>query len=62
MSRSKRPVTVFLDNALEERVNARRIAGKRIRSFSDVTREALAKGLDLLEQCQEDPPPTRVIS
>ncbi|WP_438015005.1 hypothetical protein WMF18_29510 [Sorangium sp. So ce315] len=59
---SKRPVTVVLDDSLEERVNTRRVTGKKIRSFSDVAREALAKGLDVLEQCQEDPPPTRVIS
>ncbi|WP_437600303.1 hypothetical protein WMF28_01915 [Sorangium sp. So ce590] len=47
---SKRPITMVLDAALEDRVNTRRVIGKKIRSFSDVAREALAKGLDVLEQ------------
>ncbi|WP_437590462.1 hypothetical protein [Sorangium sp. So ce1000] len=59
---SKRYVTIYLDDALERRVNARRVIGSRIRSFNAVTCEALAKGLELLEQCQQDPPPPRVIS
>ncbi|WP_437301199.1 hypothetical protein [Sorangium sp. So ce426] len=51
---SKRGVTVFLDDELENRVNQRRVAGKRIRSFSAVTREALSRGLDVLEQEQRN--------
>jgi Arc/MetJ-type ribon-helix-helix transcriptional regulator len=55
----KRPVTVVLDDGIEQRITARRAAGKRIRSFSDVTREALSKGLDALDQ---EPPANQSIS
>jgi predicted component of type VI protein secretion system len=54
---SKRTRTVVVDDALEERVNTRRVAGKKIRSFSDVAREAMAKGLDVLEQERQSAPP-----
>ncbi|WP_438014904.1 hypothetical protein WMF18_28955 [Sorangium sp. So ce315] len=50
---SKRPVTVLLDDTLEERLNNRRRVGLgRIRSFSDVTREVLIRGLDSLDREQ----------
>lgn len=49
---NKRGVTVYLDEELEKRVNQRRAAGRRIRSFSSVTREALSRWLDGLEQEQ----------
>jgi hypothetical protein len=53
---SKRGVTVYLDDELEKRVNKRRVSGERIRSFSAVTREALFRWLDVLEQAQQSDP------
>lgn len=47
---SKRAVTVLLDREIEQRLNSRRVGPKRIRSFSDVTREALIRGLDAMER------------
>ncbi|WP_437714952.1 hypothetical protein WMF45_00185 [Sorangium sp. So ce448] len=50
---SKRPVSVFMGDALERRVNRHRIGGDKIRSFSDVAREAIEKGLDVMEREQQ---------
>jgi hypothetical protein len=48
---SNRSASVWLDDELERRINARRITpGGRIRSFSVVAREALIKGLDALDR------------
>ncbi|WP_438020702.1 hypothetical protein WMF18_17210 [Sorangium sp. So ce315] len=52
---SKRPVSVFMGDELEQRLHARRIAGGRIRSFSDVAREAMEKGLDVIEREARSP-------
>ncbi|WP_438040936.1 hypothetical protein [Sorangium sp. So ce128] len=47
---SKRPVTVLLDDEVEARLHRRRVSRDRIRSFSDVTREALIRGLDVMDR------------
>ncbi|WP_437983734.1 hypothetical protein [Sorangium sp. So ce117] len=47
---SKRPVSVFMGPELERRVSRHRIGGDKIRSFSDVAREAMEKGLDVMER------------
>ncbi|WP_437731284.1 hypothetical protein [Sorangium sp. So ce1335] len=47
---SKRPVSVFMGDALERRVHRHRAHGDKIRSFSDVAREAMEKGLDVMDR------------
>lgn len=47
---SMRGVTVFMGDALERRVNGHRVDGGKIRSFSDVAREAMEKGLDVMDR------------
>jgi hypothetical protein len=39
-----------MEDELERRLHARRVIGGRIRNFSAVAREALIKGLDVLDQ------------
>ncbi|WP_441289461.1 hypothetical protein ACSRUE_01475 [Sorangium sp. KYC3313] len=53
---NRRGITVYLDEELEKRVNQRRAAGNRMRSFSAVTREALSRWLDVMEQEQRSEP------
>ena len=47
---SMRGVTVFMGDALQRRVNGHRVDVGKIRSFSDVAREAMEKGLDVMER------------
>ncbi|KYF98456.1 hypothetical protein BE17_07650 [Sorangium cellulosum] len=47
---SMRGVTVFMGDALERRVNGHRVNDGKIRSFSDVAREAMEKGLGVMER------------